>query len=81
MAQREATLAPWRRRPGRSVVFQCRGQASVLAEALRCLWPQGTVDLAFYPGDAEPLRLGEGLHHKRMLVNCDPASLWQRKSG
>ena len=38
---------------GADVVFQCRGQASALATALRCLRPQGTVvDLAFYTGGA-----------------------------
>lgn len=49
---------------GADVVFQCRGQVAVLAEALRCLRPQGVViDLAFYQGGADLLRLGEEFHH------------------
>jgi threonine dehydrogenase-like Zn-dependent dehydrogenase len=64
----------WRHGPGdrgADVVFQCRGQAAVLAEALRCLRPQGTViDLAFYPGGADPLRLGEEFHHNGLGIRC-----------
>jgi threonine dehydrogenase-like Zn-dependent dehydrogenase len=52
-------------------VFQCRGQVAVLAEALRCLRPQGTlIDLAFYPGGAEALRLGEEFHHNGLGFRC-----------
>lgn len=56
---------------GADVVFQCRGQAAVLATALRAVRPQGTVvDLAFYQGGAPELRLGEEFHHKGLTVRC-----------
>jgi threonine dehydrogenase-like Zn-dependent dehydrogenase len=56
---------------GADVVFQCRGQAEALAEALRCLRPQGSViDLAFYPGGAPELRLGEEFHHNGLAIRC-----------
>ncbi|MFC7673706.1 zinc-binding alcohol dehydrogenase [Mycolicibacterium sp. GCM10028919] len=56
---------------GADVVFQCRGQASALALALRLLRPQGTViDLAFYPGGSEDVRLGEEFHHNGLSVRC-----------
>ncbi len=56
---------------GADVVFQCRGQASVLAGALRSARPQGTViDLAFYQGGAPELRLGEEFHHKGLTIRC-----------
>jgi threonine dehydrogenase-like Zn-dependent dehydrogenase len=56
---------------GADVVFQCRGQAAALAEALRCLRPQGSViDLAFYPGGAPELRLGEEFHHNGLTIRC-----------
>jgi threonine dehydrogenase-like Zn-dependent dehydrogenase len=64
----------WRRGPGcrgADVAFQCRGQAAALAEALRCLRPQGSViDLAFYPGGAPELRLGEEFHHNGLTIRC-----------
>jgi NADPH:quinone reductase-like Zn-dependent oxidoreductase len=64
----------WRHRPGdrgADVVFQCRGQAWALATALRLLRPQGTVvDLAFYPGGAEEVRLGEEFHHNGLALVC-----------
>jgi threonine dehydrogenase-like Zn-dependent dehydrogenase len=64
----------WRHGPadrGADVAFQCRGQVEALADALRCLRPQGTViDLAFYAGGAEPLRLGEEFHHNGLTVRC-----------
>jgi threonine dehydrogenase-like Zn-dependent dehydrogenase len=64
----------WRPSPatrGADVVFQCRGRALALAEALRCLRPQGTViDLAFYPGGAPELRLGEEFHHNGLAIRC-----------
>ena len=53
------------------MVFQCRGQASALATALRILRPQGTViDLAFYPGGCDEVRLGEEFHHNGLSVRC-----------
>ena len=56
---------------GADVVFQCRGQAAVLATALRALRPQGTViDLAFYQGGAPDLRLGEEFHHNGLTIRC-----------
>ena len=56
---------------GADVVFQCRGQASGLRLALRLLRPQGTVvDLAFYQGGADAVRLGEEFHHNGLGVRC-----------
>ena len=56
---------------GADVVFQCRGQASALATALRILRPQGAViDLAFYPGGCAEVRLGEEFHHNGLSVRC-----------
>jgi threonine dehydrogenase-like Zn-dependent dehydrogenase len=64
----------WRHGPadhGADVVFQCRGQASALATALRCLRPQGVVvDLAFYTGGAGPVALGEEFHHNGLSVRA-----------
>jgi NADPH:quinone reductase-like Zn-dependent oxidoreductase len=66
--------AAWRHGPGdhgADVVFQCRGQASALATALRCLRPQGTVvDLAFYTGGADVVALGEEFHHNGLTIRC-----------
>jgi threonine dehydrogenase-like Zn-dependent dehydrogenase len=56
---------------GADVVFQCRGRASVLHEALRALRPQGVVvDLAFYQESATELRLGEEFHHNGLTIRC-----------
>jgi threonine dehydrogenase-like Zn-dependent dehydrogenase len=56
---------------GADVVFQCRGNSGSLAEALRALRPQGVViDLAFYQGGADDLRLGEEFHHNGLAVRC-----------
>ncbi|GAA0231864.1 zinc-binding alcohol dehydrogenase [Cryptosporangium japonicum] len=56
---------------GADVVFQCRGRAEALALALRVLRPQGSViDLAFYQGGAEAVRLGEEFHHNGLTVRC-----------
>ncbi len=64
----------WRHGPGdrgADVVLQCRGQSSVLHEALQCLRPQGSVlDLAFYQGGAPDLRLGEEFHHNGLTIRC-----------
>jgi threonine dehydrogenase-like Zn-dependent dehydrogenase len=64
----------WRHGPGdrgADVVFQCRGRDRALAEALRCCRPQTTViDLAFYPGGAPELRLGEEFHHNGLAIRC-----------
>jgi threonine dehydrogenase-like Zn-dependent dehydrogenase len=73
---------------GADVFFQCRGQAAALATALRCLRPQGTVvDLAFYPGGADEVALGEEFHHNGLAVRCAQigrvprglAHLWDRR--
>ena len=51
---------------GADVVFQCRGQASALALALRIVRPQGTViDLAFYPGGMRGSPTGGGVSPQR----------------
>jgi len=56
---------------GADVVFQCRGRGSALHTALRCLRPQGTViDLAFYDGPGDDLRLGEEFHHNGLVLRC-----------
>jgi threonine dehydrogenase-like Zn-dependent dehydrogenase len=56
---------------GADVVFQCRGQDSALQLALRLLRPQGTVvDLAFYQGGADQVRLGEEFHHNGLGIRC-----------
>jgi threonine dehydrogenase-like Zn-dependent dehydrogenase len=80
----------WRHGPadhGADVVFQCRGQAEALALALRCARPQATVvDLAFYPGGAGAVRLGEEFHHNGLALRCaqvarvprGQAHLWDR---
>jgi threonine dehydrogenase-like Zn-dependent dehydrogenase len=64
----------WRHGPrdrGADVVFQCRGRDRALAEALRCCRPQRSViDLAFYPGGAPELRLGEEFHHNGLAIRC-----------
>ncbi len=56
---------------GADIVFQCRGRAAVLQQALRSLRPQGVViDLAFYQGGAPALRLGEEFHHNGLAIRC-----------
>ena len=56
---------------GADLVFQCRAQAASLRIALRSLRPQGTViDLAFYQGGAEQVRLGEEFHHNGLRICC-----------
>lgn len=56
---------------GADVVFQCRGRSESLASALRMLRPQGSViDLAFYQGGAEAVRLGEEFHHNGLSIRC-----------
>ncbi|MBW4655914.1 MAG: zinc-binding alcohol dehydrogenase [Kaiparowitsia implicata GSE-PSE-MK54-09C] len=73
---------------GADVVFQTRAHAGSLHTALRALRPQGTViDLAFYQGGAEALRLGEEFHHNGLAIRCAQinrvprgmAHLWDRK--
>jgi threonine dehydrogenase-like Zn-dependent dehydrogenase len=64
----------WRHGPGdrgADVVLQCRGHAASLATALKALRPQGVVvDLGFYPGGADEVRLGEEFHHNGLSLVC-----------
>lgn len=56
---------------GADVVFQTRAHAESLHTALKALRPQGTViDLAFYQGGADRLRLGEEFHHNGLNIRC-----------
>lgn len=56
---------------GADFVFQTRAHAGSLHTALRALRPQGTVvDLAFYQGGADALRLGEEFHHNGLTIRC-----------
>ena len=64
----------WRHGPadhGADVVFQCRGRSEALATALRVARPQATVvDMAFYTGGADEVRLGEEFHHNGLTLRC-----------
>ena len=64
----------WRHGPaghGADVVFQYRGTSAALTTALRCRRPQGTViDLAFHPGGANHVALGEEFHHDGLSLSC-----------
>jgi threonine dehydrogenase-like Zn-dependent dehydrogenase len=73
---------------GADFVFQTRAHAGSLHTALRALRPQGTViDLAFYQGGADALRLGEEFHHNGLAIRCAQinrmprglAHLWDRR--
>lgn len=73
---------------GADVVFQTRAQSKSLHIALKTLRPQGTViDLAFYQGGADGLRLGEEFHHNGLNIRCAQinrvprglAALWDRR--
>jgi len=56
---------------GADIALQCRANAASLHEGLRALRPQGTViDLAFYQGGAEALRLGEEFHHNGLTIRA-----------
>ncbi len=56
---------------GADVVFQTRADAASLHVAMQALRPQGTViDLAFYQGGADRLRLGEEFHHNGLNLRC-----------
>lgn len=56
---------------GADVVFQTRADSASLHAAMRALRPQGTViDLAFYQGGADRLRLGEEFHHNGLNLRC-----------
>jgi predicted dehydrogenase/glycosyltransferase involved in cell wall biosynthesis/NADPH:quinone reductase-like Zn-dependent oxidoreductase len=73
---------------GADLVFQTRAHAGSLHTALKALRPQGTViDLAFYQGGADHLRLGEEFHHNGLNIRCAQinrvprglAPLWDRR--
>ena len=56
---------------GADFVFQTRAHGASLHAALRTLRPQGCViDLAFYQGGADDLRLGEEFHHNGLAIRC-----------
>jgi predicted dehydrogenase/glycosyltransferase involved in cell wall biosynthesis/NADPH:quinone reductase-like Zn-dependent oxidoreductase len=72
---------------GADLVFQTRAHSGSLQTALKALRPQGTViDLAFYQGGADHLRLGEEFHHNGLNIRCAQinrvprglAPLWNR---
>ncbi|WFR96067.1 glycosyltransferase [Rhizobium tumorigenes] len=73
---------------GADLVFQTRAHSDSLHMALKALRPQGTViDLAFYQGGADGLRLGEEFHHNGLNLVCAQinrvprglAPLWDRR--
>lgn len=56
---------------GADIVFQTRADTASLHAAMQALRPQGTViDLAFYQGGADRLRLGEEFHHNGLNLRC-----------
>jgi threonine dehydrogenase-like Zn-dependent dehydrogenase len=56
---------------GADLAFQTRAHSGSLHTALKALRPQGTViDLAFYQGGADELRLGEEFHHNGLNIRC-----------
>ncbi len=56
---------------GADLVFQCRGRSESLQVGLRSLRPQrAVIDLAFYPGGAPDLRLGEEFHHNALTIRA-----------
>ncbi|MGD5203637.1 hypothetical protein QT889_22450, partial [Xanthomonas citri pv. citri] len=56
---------------GAAYVLQTRARSDSLHRALQALRPQGTViDLAFYQGGMDGLRLGEEFHHNGLAVVC-----------
>lgn len=72
---------------GADIVFQTRAHTGSLHTALKALRPQGTViDLAFYQGGSDHLRLGEEFHHNGLNIRCAQinrvprglAPLWDR---
>lgn len=56
---------------GAEFVFQTRAHSKSLNRCLQALRPQGTViDLAFYQGGMDDLRLGEEFHHNGLSIRC-----------
>jgi len=73
---------------GADIVFQTRADSASLHTAMRALRPQGAViDLAFYQGGADRLRLGEEFHHNGLVLRCAQinrvprglGTLWDRR--
>jgi threonine dehydrogenase-like Zn-dependent dehydrogenase len=73
---------------GADVAFQCRATGGALHQCLKALRPQGTViDLAFYQGGSEEVRLGEEFHHNGLAIRSAQigrvprglAPLWTRE--
>ena len=64
----------WRHKTGgrgAEYVFQTRARPDSLNRCLQALRPQGTViDLAFYQGGMDGLRLGEEFHHNGLSIRC-----------
>lgn len=64
----------WRHKTGgrgAEYVFQTRARPDSLNRCLQALRPQGTViDLAFYQGGMDGLRLGEEFHHNGLSILC-----------
>ena len=67
-------MARWHHKAGgrgAEIVFLTRARSDSLNLALRALRPQGTViDLAFYQGGADAVRLGEEFHHNWLSIRC-----------
>ena len=56
---------------GADIVFQTRARSDSLHRALAALRPQGSViDLAFYQGGMDGVRLGEEFHHNGLRLIC-----------
>lgn len=73
---------------GADVVLQTRAHAGSLHMALNALRPQGAViDLAFYQGGLDAVRLGEAFHHNGLVLRCAQiarvprgfGALWDRR--
>lgn len=68
-----AAKARWHGPEGRGadIVFQTRARSESLHLALRALRPRGAViDLAFYQGGLDGVRLGEEFHHNGLTIRC-----------
>ena len=53
------------------MVFQTRASSDSLHNAMKALGAHGTViDLAFYQGGADAVRLGEEFHHNWLSIRC-----------
>ena len=56
---------------GAEYVFQTRARSDSLHRCVQALRPQGTViDLAFYQGGMDGVRLGEEFHHNGLAIRC-----------